>query len=97
MPRSGSLNGGVIGVNNKTSFGKNTVTIKTSGSSTITTQSGTRVANVVVVGGGVACFGGFSSRRHLIVAVWVSVVGCFIFIFIFVFVVVVVISVSDWI
>ena len=30
MPRSGSLNGGVIGAVNTTSFGKCTVTIKTS-------------------------------------------------------------------
>jgi hypothetical protein len=45
-------NGGIIGPTNRTSFGKNKVTIKTSGSSTITTGANTRLANVVVVGGG---------------------------------------------
>ena len=57
-------NGGIIGPTNKTSFGKNTVTIKTSGSSTITTQSGTRVANIVVVGGGGGSGGGPGSGLY---------------------------------
>ena len=48
MPRT---NGGIIGKRNVTSFGKCTVTSKTS-SSSITTQSATRVVNVAIVGGG---------------------------------------------
>ena len=48
---SGSANGGVIGVSNKTSFGKCTVTSKTS-TGTITTQPGTRLVETLVVGGG---------------------------------------------
>ncbi len=53
MPRnkSGSANGGVIGKTNKVSFGKCTVTTKTS-SGTITTQPGTTLAAMTVVGGG---------------------------------------------
>ena len=45
-------NGGVIGAPNPQSLGGCKVTIKTSGSSTITTQPGTTIANVIVVGGG---------------------------------------------
>ena len=48
---SGSANGGVIGVSNKTSFGKCTVTSKTS-TGTITTQPGTRLVETLVVAGG---------------------------------------------
>ena len=53
MPRnkSGSSNGGVIGVTNNASFGKCTVTSKTS-SGNITTQPGTRLVTTVVVAGG---------------------------------------------
>ena len=53
MPRnkSGSANGGVIGKTNKTSFGKCTVTTKTS-DGTLTTQPGTRVVRIVNVAGG---------------------------------------------
>jgi hypothetical protein len=39
----GSPNGGIIGVINPTSFGKCTVTTKTSSGTTLTTQPGTRV------------------------------------------------------
>ena len=45
-------NGGIIGPVNVTSRGKNKVTIKTCGSSTITTGANTTLAKVVVVGGG---------------------------------------------
>ena len=45
------LNGGIIGVNNRTSFGKCKVTSKTS-SGDLTTQPGTRLAKVALVGGG---------------------------------------------
>jgi len=46
-------NGGIIGVTNVTSFGKNTVTSTTcTGSTTITTQPGTRFLNYLVVAGG---------------------------------------------
>ena len=49
MPRGGGTsNGGVIGKTNKTSFGKNTVTIKTS-TGAITTQPGTRVVQAAIV------------------------------------------------
>ena len=48
----GSPNGGIIGVINPTSFGKCTVTSVTSGSTTLTTQPGTRVAQYLVVAGG---------------------------------------------
>ena len=44
-------NGGIIGPVNVTSRGKNKVTIKTCGSSTITTGANTTLANVVVVCG----------------------------------------------
>jgi hypothetical protein len=48
----GSPNGGIIGVINPTSFGKDTVTSKTS-SGDLTTQPGTRVSsNIIVAGGG---------------------------------------------
>ena len=59
MPRnkSGSANGGVIGKTNKTSFGKNTQTVKTS-SGSVTTQSGTRVVQSLIVAGGGASGGG---------------------------------------
>ncbi len=46
-------NGGIIGPTNVTSRGKNKVTSTTStGSSTLTTQPGTRLARVLVIGGG---------------------------------------------
>ena len=48
----GSPNGGIIGVINPTSFGKCTVTTKTSGSSAVTTQPGTRLIDALVVAGG---------------------------------------------
>ena len=41
-----SPNGGIIGVVNPTSFGKCTVTTVTSGSSTLTTQPGTRITKI---------------------------------------------------
>ena len=44
-------NGGLIGKTNVTSFGKDTVTSKTS-SGNVTTQSGTRLVTAVVVAGG---------------------------------------------
>jgi hypothetical protein len=47
----GSPNGGIIGVINPTSFGKCTVTTKTS-SGPLTTQPGTRIVEVLVVAGG---------------------------------------------
>ena len=50
---SGSANGGIIGAVNKTSFGKNTVTSTTcTGSTTVTTQPGTRLLDYLVVAGG---------------------------------------------
>ena len=55
MPRSrsGSANGGIIGVTNATSFGKNKVTTVTSSApSALTTQPGTRFINTIVVAGG---------------------------------------------
>ena len=61
---SGSANGGIIGKTNTTSFGKCTVTIKKSGTSTITTQPGTRFANIVVVGGGGGSGGGPGSGLY---------------------------------
>ena len=45
------LNGGIIGKLNKASFGKNTITTKTS-SGTITAQSGTRRVQALIVAGG---------------------------------------------
>ena len=61
MPRnkSGSANGGVIGKTNKSSFGKNTVTIKTS-SGCVTLQPGTRIIKTAVVAGGGGGGGGYS-------------------------------------
>jgi hypothetical protein len=47
----GSPNGGIIGVVNPTSFGKCTITSKTS-SGDLTTQPGTRLVNALVVAGG---------------------------------------------
>jgi hypothetical protein len=48
----GSPNGGIIGVINQTSFGKDqTVTTKTS-SGPLTTQPGTRLVQTLVVAGG---------------------------------------------
>jgi hypothetical protein len=47
----GSPNGGIIGVVNPTSFGKCTVTSRTS-STPLTTQPGTRVVSYAVVAGG---------------------------------------------
>ena len=44
-------NGGIIGVSNKTSFGKCTVTIKTS-SGCVSLQSGTKIIKTAVVAGG---------------------------------------------
>ena len=46
-------NGGIIGKRNVTSFGKGTTSIHTTNTpSAVTTQSGTRVANILVLGGG---------------------------------------------
>ena len=54
MPRSksGSLNGGVIGKKNKTSFGKNTITTKTSTGSLTTSTRHRFVKTLIVAGGG---------------------------------------------
>ena len=46
-----ATNGGIIGKSNRTSFGKCVVTSKTS-TAAITTQPGTRLAQVLVVAGG---------------------------------------------
>ena len=53
MPRnkSGSINGGIIGTSNKASFGRCTVTSKTS-TGCLTLQPGTRMVNAVIVAGG---------------------------------------------
>ena len=53
MPRnkSGSANGGVIGKKNLSSFGKDTVTVKTS-SGCVSLQPGTRVVKSLIVAGG---------------------------------------------
>ena len=53
MPRSksGSSNGGVIGKKNPSSFGKNTITSKTS-TGNVCLQSGTRIVQTVIVAGG---------------------------------------------
>ena len=48
---SGSLNGGIIGASNKTSFGKGRITEKTS-TGTITTSPGTAVVQALIIGGG---------------------------------------------
>ena len=46
-------NGGIIGVVNKSSFGKNTVTSRTSSTpSAVTTQPGTRLVKTLIVAGG---------------------------------------------
>ena len=46
-------NGGIIGKSNKTSFGKNTVSTKTSSTpSAVTTQPNTRLVDFLVVAGG---------------------------------------------
>ena len=50
MP-GGTRNGGVIGVSNKTSFGKNRVTATTA-TGNFTTQPGTTLLNATVVAGG---------------------------------------------
>ena len=55
MPRgSGNQNGGLIGKTNTTSFGKNKVTTKTASTSpsALTTQPGTRLAQLLLVAGG---------------------------------------------
>ena len=52
-------NGGIIGPTNKTSFGKNTVTIKTS-SGCVSLQPGTRIIKTAVVAGGGGGGGGYS-------------------------------------
>ena len=54
-------NGGIIGPINITSFGKCTVTTKTS-SGSITTQPGTRLIQSVIVGGGGGGNAGFASE-----------------------------------
>ena len=48
---SGSANGGIIGRTNKTSFGSNKITAKTS-TGCHTTQPGTRVIQALLVAGG---------------------------------------------
>jgi hypothetical protein len=60
----GSPNGGIIGVINPTSFGKDTVTSKTS-SGDLTTQPGTRLVNALVVAGGGGGGGMPSSPNHI--------------------------------
>ncbi len=58
--RTGSANGGIIGKSNKTSFGTNLQTVKTSTGS-LTTQPGTRIVDGLLVaggGGGGSAFGG---------------------------------------
>ena len=68
-------NGGIIGPDNKTSFGKNKVTKKTS-SGTITTQPGTRLANVLVVagggGGGYSGGGGAGCWNPFRISAWIA-------------------------
>ena len=44
-------NGGIIGKSNKTSFGKCTVTTKTS-SGSVTLQCGTRIVQTAIIAGG---------------------------------------------
>ena len=51
MAKSGRSQGGIIGIVNKTSFGKNKVT-KTTATGTFTTQPGTTILNALVVAGG---------------------------------------------
>ena len=51
--KGGSSNGGIIGTSNKTSFGKDKLSVLTSSSpSAVTTQPGTRFINYAVVAGG---------------------------------------------
>ena len=45
-------NGGIIGVTNKSSFGKNTQTVRTSSTPSISLQPGTRFVQALVVAGG---------------------------------------------
>jgi hypothetical protein len=55
-------NGGIIGPVNQTSFGKDTITTKTSSTpSAVTTQPGTRLIKTVIVAGGGGGGGGTSS------------------------------------
>ena len=50
---SGSANGGIIGKSNQASFGKCTQTVRTSNTpSAVTTQSGTRLAQILLGAGG---------------------------------------------
>jgi hypothetical protein len=63
MPRT---NGGIIGKRNITSFGKDTVTTKTSTGNLITTQPGTRLVKALVVAGG----GGGGSPNQVVVSWW---------------------------
>ena len=53
-------NGGIIGPVNLTSRGKNTQTVKTSSTPSITTQPGTRLVNTLIVAGGGGAGGGAS-------------------------------------
>ena len=56
---AGSANGGIIGKKNNASYGKSVQTATTcTGSTTLTTQPGTRLVNYAVVAGG----GGAYSR-----------------------------------
>jgi hypothetical protein len=48
----GSPNGGIIGVVNPTSFGKDTVTIKTSTCSSVPLQPGTTIIKSAIIAGG---------------------------------------------
>ena len=70
-------NGGLIGKRNITSFGKDTVTVKTSDGA-VTTQSGTRLVNTLVVAGGGAggcASGGGGGAGGAQVATCISVCG----------------------
>ena len=50
---SGSTNGGIIGKTNVASFGNNTITSTTpTGSTTLTTQVGTRFVEALIIAGG---------------------------------------------
>ena len=71
MPRgSGNKNGGLIGKTNRTSFGKNSVTtVKANACSAVTTQSGTRLINTLVVAGGGGGGGYFGGGRLLLAGV----------------------------
>jgi hypothetical protein len=55
----GSPNGGIIGVINPTSFGKDTITTKTSTCSSVPLQSGTRIIKSAIVAGGGGGGGGY--------------------------------------